>query len=81
MTSQASEAPLEQFPSLTWDEVAVRTSIEIRGLLERVLEHQDGACLTDDERYRLAQCEGANLLGLLVAANELRRELVGNIVS
>ena len=56
MTSQSSEVPLEQFPSLTWDEVAARASVEIRGPLERVFEHQDGACLTDDERYHLAHC-------------------------
>src|SRR6266849_9991114 len=55
--------------------------MEIRGTLDRVLERQDGACLTDEERYRLAHCEGADLVALLVAANELRRELVGNIVS
>ena len=81
MTSQASEAPLEQFPLLNWHEVAPRASVEIRGSLERVLERQDGACLKDDERYCLAHSEGADLLALLVAANELRRELVGNIVS
>ena len=81
MTSQALEVPLEQFPSLTWDEVAPRASIEIRGALERVLERQDGACLTDDERYHLAHCNEADLLAVLVAANDLRRELVGNIVS
>ena len=58
----------------------------IRAALERVLETQDGACLTDDERYALANCDGLNgnaadLLALLVAADTLRRDLVGNIVS
>ena len=62
MTSQASEAPLEQFPLLNWHEVAPRASVEIRGSLERVLERQDGACLTGDERYHLAHCEGADLV-------------------
>jgi FO synthase len=82
VTWQSSdELPLEQFPSLTWDEVAARASIGIRGALERVLERQDGVCLTDEERYRVAHCEGTDLLALLVAANDLRRELVGNIVS
>ena len=77
---------LEQFPTLTWDEVASQTSASIRSALERVLERQDGACLTDEERYALANCDGAydnnkNLLALLVAADTLRRDLVGNIVS
>ena len=38
----------------------------------------------DEERYALANCDGPNsadLLALLVAADTLRRELVGNIVS
>ncbi len=81
MTWKVSEMPLEQFPSLTWGEVAPHASTEVRGPLERVLEGQDGRCLADDERYHLAHSEGADLLALLVAANELRRELVGHIVT
>ena len=83
MTWQSAEPemPLEQFPTLTWDDVAPRASAEIREPLERLLAEHDGACLTDDERYRLAHSEGADLLALLVAANDLRRELTGNIVS
>src|SRR5450755_3816239 len=72
---------LEQFPSLTWDEIAAKASTAIRSAVERVLETQDGACLTDIERYALANCEGSDLLALLVAADTLRRDLVGNIVS
>ncbi len=79
MALQASE--LEQFPALTWDEIAPRASAQIRNALERVLETQDGACLRDEERYSLANCEGADLLALLVAADTLRRDLVGNIVT
>ena len=72
---------LEQFPALTWDEIAPQVSGATRSALERVLEKQDGACLSDEERYALANCDGADLLALLVAANTLRRDLVGNIVS
>src|SRR5260370_1115190 len=84
MTFQTSE--LEQFPALTWDQIAPQASVAIRSALERTLETQDGACLTDEERYALANCDGANcndadLLALLVAADTLRRDLVGNIVS
>jgi len=84
MAWQASE--LEQFPALTWDEIAPQASPPIRAALERALETQDGASLRDEERYVLANCDGANcngadLLALLVAADTLRRELVGNIVS
>src|SRR5208282_4729480 len=84
MTLPASE--LEQFSTLTWDQIAPHASMTIRGALERTLETQDGAWLTDDERYALANCavsnsEGADLLALLVAADTLRRDLVGNLVS
>src|SRR5260221_5148144 len=79
MALQASE--LEQFPALTWDQIAAQASMSIRNALERVLEPQDGPCLRDDERYALASCDGTDLLALLVAADTLRRDLVGNIVS
>src|SRR5271170_8099009 len=77
---------LEQFPALAWDEIAPQASPAIRNVLERTLETQDGACLTDEERHALANCDAANgndadLLALLVAADTLRRDLVGNIVS
>ena len=77
--TQRSE--LEQFPKLSWDEAAPAASSAVRGALERVLEKQDGACLRDEERYALANSDGADLLALLVAADTLRRDLVGNIVS
>jgi FO synthase len=72
---------LEQFPSLTWEGIAPHACTEIRRLLELVLERQDGACLSKDDCHALANSEGADLLALLVAADALRRELVGNIVS
>jgi 7,8-didemethyl-8-hydroxy-5-deazariboflavin synthase CofH subunit len=78
---QSSTLELEQFPSLTWEDIAPRAATEIRASLERVLTSQDGACLTDEERRGLAHSEGADLLALLVAANDLRHELVGNLVS
>src|SRR6202047_3995156 len=79
MALQSSE--LEQFPALTWDQIAPQASMPIRHALERVLEIEDGACLRREERYALANCEGADLLALLVAADTVRRDLVGNIIS
>jgi 7,8-didemethyl-8-hydroxy-5-deazariboflavin synthase CofH subunit len=76
-----SNEQLEEFPLYTWDDVAPRSSTAIREPLERVLDRQDGVCLTEEERYRLAHADGEDLLALLVAANDLRRELAGNIVS
>jgi len=72
---------LERFSSLTWEEAGSAASDAVRGALDRVLEKQDGAYLRDDEREALASAEGPNLLALLVAADALRRDLVGNIVS
>src|SRR6202795_1811067 len=79
MALQSSE--LEQFPALTWDQIAPQASISIRTALERVVETQDGACLRDEERYALANCEGGDLLALVVAADTGRRHLGGNIIS
>src|SRR5258707_5532318 len=76
-----NESELEHFPHLTWEEIAPRAAAPIRAALERTLENQDGACLSDHERYALANSDGADLLALLVAADALRRDLVGNIVS
>jgi len=72
---------LEQFPSLTWDSIAPHASAEISRPLELVLERQDGACLSEDDCQFLANSQGADLMALLVAADALRRELVGNLVS
>ena len=72
---------LETFPSLDWSEVASRVTPALRSSLEKVLETQNGADLSLEESYALADCEGDDLLGLLVAANLLRAELAGNIVT
>ena len=72
---------LENFPSLEWTEVAPRLSSEVRGALETALESQDGASLTRHQCLQLANSTGDDLLGLLVAANHLRAELCGNLVT
>jgi 7,8-didemethyl-8-hydroxy-5-deazariboflavin synthase CofH subunit len=74
-------AELEDFPSLDWSDVAPRVGTELRGALEQVLASQDGGVLSRQQCSRLANAEGDDLLGLLVAADDLRRELAGNIVT
>src|SRR5579864_937887 len=81
MQYQLSLSELEGFPSLDWSDVASRLSLPIRSSLEKILERQNGAELSLEECYALAESEGDDLLGLLVAANILRSELVGNIVT
>jgi 7,8-didemethyl-8-hydroxy-5-deazariboflavin synthase CofH subunit len=81
VTRNLTTAELEDFPSLDWSDVAPRMGTEVRGALEQVLASQDGGLLSRQQCSQLANAEGDDLLGLLVAADELRRELVGNIVT
>lgn len=81
MQYQLSLSELESFPPLDWSDVASRLSLSIRSSLEKILETQNGAELSLEECYALADSEGDDLLGLLVAANIVRAELVGNIAT
>ena len=72
---------LELFPQLDWDQLAPKLQPGIRTTIEQVLDQQDSDAITRDQWLRLAYSEGDDLLGLLVAANALRSELVGNIVT
>src|SRR6202051_4800961 len=76
-----TNAQLENFPQLDWPDIAPRMQSEIRRAIERVLELPDGSALTRDECLLLANSEGDDLLVLLVAANLLRAELAGNLVT
>jgi FO synthase len=72
---------LESFSSLEWSDVAPRVTPAFRDSLEKILETQNCANLSLEDSYALANAEGDDLLGLLVAANMLRAELAGNIVT
>src|SRR5690349_4252607 len=72
---------LEHFPNLDWADVAPRMRPRVRSALERVLETQSGDVLDRAEWLELAFAEGDDLLGLLVAADLLRAELAGNLVT
>ena len=76
-----SQPELENFCSLEWTEIAPRLAPAVRDALEKVLTGRDGSALTRKQCFRLANCDGDDLLGLLVAANELRAELAGNLVT
>ena len=81
MARELALSELESFPSLEWSYVSRRLTPGVRASLERVLETQNGADLSLDESYALANAEGDDLLGLLVTANLLRAEIAGNIVT
>lgn len=81
MARTLTVSELESFPSVEWEDASGRLAPEIRSTLERVLETRNGGALSLEECYNLANTEGDDLLGLLVAANLLRADLVGNIVT
>jgi FO synthase len=76
-----TNAELEHFPQRDWPDVAPKLQRKFRNAIERVMESQDGSQLLREECSLLANAEGADLLGLLVAADLLRNELAGNIVT
>ena len=53
----------------------------MRSALEKVLETADGGSLSHDEQRLLAHAAGDDLLGVLCAADQLRRQLVGDAVT
>ncbi len=81
MTRVLTQPELEGFPSLEWSDIAPRVSRQSRAALEQVMETLDGGALTREQCSLLANADGDDLLGLLVAADALRRELAGNIVT
>jgi 7,8-didemethyl-8-hydroxy-5-deazariboflavin synthase CofH subunit len=81
VSRELSLSELEDFPSLEWSDIAARLTPGVHSALDRTLETQDGATLSLDESFALAHCDGDDLLGLLVAANLLRSELAGNLVT
>jgi 7,8-didemethyl-8-hydroxy-5-deazariboflavin synthase CofH subunit len=75
------EDALRHLDEPDWAEVRARVSPQVRAALEKVLESEDGGCLSCEQCLGLAEAEGDDLLGLIVAANELRRQVAGNIVT
>jgi FO synthase len=66
---------------MDWAEVSPRLQSGVRTAIEQVLETQNGASLTREQCLALANCEGDELIGLLLAADALRAELAGNIIT
>jgi 7,8-didemethyl-8-hydroxy-5-deazariboflavin synthase CofH subunit len=81
MARVLTQPELQNFPALDWSDIAPRISSRVRIALEQALETLDGGELTREQCSLLANADGDDLLGLLVAADALRRELVGNIVT
>ncbi|MGD1022821.1 MAG: 5-amino-6-(D-ribitylamino)uracil--L-tyrosine 4-hydroxyphenyl transferase CofH [Candidatus Sulfotelmatobacter sp.] len=81
MARRLSPVELENFPALDWSDIASQVAPGIRSTLEKILETQNGDAIERGEAYDLARAEGDDLLGMLAAANLLRAELSGNLVT
>ena len=81
MPRELLPSELENFYTLDWSDIAPRLSQPVGAALEKILERQRGDTLSYEESLALAHPEGDDFLGLLVAANLLRSELTGNIVT
>jgi 7,8-didemethyl-8-hydroxy-5-deazariboflavin synthase CofH subunit len=76
-----AHSELEEFASLEWSDIERRLSPAIREALDSALTRQQGSALSKEQSLALANCEGDDLLGLLLAADQLRAELSGNLVT
>src|SRR5579862_523473 len=81
MSRSLTTFELEHFRELEWPEVSPRLSPAVGEALERVLQARDGGVLSRQQCLLLARAEGDDLLGLLLAANDLRHALVGDAVT
>ena len=81
MSRSLTEFELRHFREASWSEAAARLSPAVRQALERVLAARDGGVLSREQCLLLAHAEGDDLLGVLLAADELRRALVGDVVT
>ena len=53
----------------------------MRAAIEKVMTSLDGRVLSREECLLLANSEGDDLFGMVVAANEVRQRLVGDVIS
>jgi 7,8-didemethyl-8-hydroxy-5-deazariboflavin synthase CofH subunit len=81
MSRRLTEFELQRVHDQEWVEVAPRVSPPVRAALDRVLATCDGGVLSREQCLLLALAQGDDLLGLLLAADELRRALVGDVVT
>ena len=81
MPRQLSSSELENFPALDFSDIAPALTPAVRSPLEQILDTQTGSAVSLEDACALAHAEGDDLLGLLAAANLLRAELCGNLIT
>jgi 7,8-didemethyl-8-hydroxy-5-deazariboflavin synthase CofH subunit len=64
-----------------WEQVAARVSPPVRSALESVLASRDGGTLNQEQCLALANSGSDDLIGLITAADLLRREVVGETIT
>jgi 7,8-didemethyl-8-hydroxy-5-deazariboflavin synthase CofH subunit len=74
-------AELDNFSGLDWASVAPHVAPPVRELLERVLANGNAASLSPADASLLARADNDDLLGLVVAADQLRSRIVGDVVT
>src|SRR5512147_302566 len=67
--------------ALGFADLGKRAAPAVRAALEKVLTKLDGGCLTREQCLRLAAAEGDDLRALIAAADQLRRALVGDVIT
>ena len=72
---------LHTLQNTSWVSVCQQVSPPVRSALEKVLTSLDGSMLSREECNTLAHASDDDLFGLVVAANEIRRQLVGETIS
>lgn len=77
----ATRQTFSELGQLRWAEAAPRASAGVREALETALESREGSRLRREQCLLLAETTGDDLLALAVAADELRRAIVGDTVT
>ncbi len=72
---------LLEFTNLQWSEIEPRLSPAVRSALTFALEQRSALSLRAEQLRPLAHATGEDLVGILIAANELRKAAVGDVVT
>ncbi len=72
---------LDRFFETGWQQAIARASSPVQLALQKVLEGADGGSLTREQCVALALAKDDNLLALLAAADRLREQIVGDVVT
>src|SRR5207248_6093032 len=81
MHSDFSSERFLEWRALGYDTIAPRLSPQVASALTKVLDSRNGDSLSRQECLLLAECKCDDLLGMLVAADHLRRSLTDDVIT